>query len=64
VFVPYKIFEISLMSDLSVILELMGQALSVNYFIFNSVDDLLCEKEKYKGISVELDAAFTEMAGF
>merc|ERR1712168_349170 len=27
-------------------------------------DDLLCEKEKYKGISVELDAAFTEMAGF
>jgi len=32
--------------------------------LFNSLDELLGEKEKYKGISVELDAAFSEMAGF
>jgi len=31
---------------------------------YNFADDLLTEKEKYKGISIELDATFAEMAGF
>lgn len=36
----------------------------VTLYECNFVDELLTEKEKYKGISVELDATFAEMAGF
>ncbi len=31
---------------------------------FDLSDELLGEKEKYKGISEELDATFSELAGF
>ncbi len=33
-------------------------------FFLALADELLGEKEKYKGISEELDATFSELAGF
>jgi hypothetical protein len=34
------------------------------YFLILSADELLAEKEKYKGISEELDGTFAELAGY